>query len=101
MTARQESKLWRVALGMALVSLFMAFFVTYRQYSLVSCLAERDAAARIRTAAIAEATDAERIADLRLLRDGTPESRDASISARVNTDLVRAAHPAPDVQPCG
>jgi len=101
MTARQTSNLWSIALGMAVISLLMAMFVTYQQYDLVSCLADRDAEVRIRTSAIAAATDAERIADLRLLRDGTPEARQAAISARANTDRVRAAHPAPNVEPCG
>jgi hypothetical protein len=93
--------LWRVALGLAMLSLIMVFYIGYRQYDLVKCLAERDVQQNTRTAAISEATDAERVADLRLLRDGTPENRAASISARVGTDLVRAAHPAPDVRPCG
>lgn len=86
---------------MALVSLLVALYVSYRQYDLVNCLAERDAADRTRTSAIAAATDAERIADLRLLRDGTPEARAAAISARDNTDKVRAAHPAPNTERCG
>ena len=101
MTTRQTAKLWNVALIMAVVSLLVALFVTYRQYALVGCLAERDAEVRARTSAIATATDAERIADLRLLRDGTPAARATAIAARENTDKVRAAHPAPNVDPCG
>lgn len=101
MTARQTSNLWNIALVMAVISLLVAFFVAYRQYDLVNCLAERDAEVRIRTSAIANATDSERIADLALLRNSTPETRQAAIAARANTDLVRAAHPAPNVEPCG
>lgn len=93
--------LWRVALGLAVLSLVMVFYVGYRQYDLVNCLAERDGEVRLRTSAIAAATDAERIADLALLRDGTAEARQAAVSARENTDKVRAAYPAPDVKPCG
>lgn len=101
MTAQRISGLWRVALALAMLSLIMAMYVTYRQYDLTNCLAKRDAEARTRTSAIAVATDAERIADLHLLRVGTPEARAEAIAARGITDRVRAEHPAPDIEPCG
>lgn len=100
MTARQTSKLWNIALGMAVLSLLVAFYVAYRQYDLVNCLADRDAQVRTRTNAIAAATDAERIADLALLRDDNPDTRAAAIAARGATDKVRAQNPAPSVERC-
>jgi len=100
MTAKSTSGLWNIALVFAVASLLLSGFVTWKQYALVGCLAERDQQVRQRTSAIAAATDAERIADLALLRDGNPQTRAAAISARKNTDEVRAANPAPAVDRC-
>lgn len=91
-----------LALSLALVSLGVSLYVGYRYTGLVDCLSAQALANQQRTAAIAAATDAERDADLALLRGGlSPENlQREAISAREYTDKVRAAHPAPPVSPC-
>lgn len=89
-----------VVLSLAVVALLMSIYVGYRYVRLVDCLAARDAADQRRTAAVAAATDVERAADLALIRGGGQDARAAAIAARVHTDAVRAAHPAPPVHPC-
>lgn len=93
-----------VQIALAVTALVVSMYVGYRYVGLVDCLSHRDAADQTRTAAIAAATDAERAADLALLRGaGTPDAprlRDAATTAREHTDDVRRAHPAPRVEPC-
>jgi hypothetical protein len=89
---------------LAVAALAVSMYVGYRYVGLVDCLSERDAADQRRTAAIARATDAERAADLALLRGaGTSDVaalRVAATAARENTDAIRRAYPAPRVEPC-
>lgn len=94
-----------VGLALACVSLLVSIYVGYLRIELAGCLNDRDLADRTRTAAIADAHDVERSADLALLRSSADAGererlRAAAIAARIATDGVRAAHPAPDLQPC-
>lgn len=105
MSRQAVSRLWLiVALPLAVASLVMSGYISYRHSGLTTCLAELALTDQERTAAIAAATDAERRADLALLRGaGTAEVvnlRIAAIVAREHTDRVRAEHPAPPVKPC-
>lgn len=91
---------------LAVVALMVSMYVGWRYIGLVDCLSDRDLADQRRTAAIARATDAERRADLDLIRGGSlaPAERERlralAVAARENTDRVRAEHPAPVVQSC-
>lgn len=90
-----------LALSLALVSLLISIYVGWRYTGLVDCLSAQDLADQRRTSAIASATDAERAADLALLRNPEDERlRLADIAARENTDRVRSAYPAPAVESC-
>lgn len=91
-----------LALSLAIVSLIVSLYVGYRYTGLVDCLRDQTLSAQQRTSALAAATDAEREADLALLKGGLDliELQRASIAARQNTDKVRAAYPAPPVKPC-
>lgn len=95
-----------VAILLAVVSIVVSLYVGYRYVGLVDCLRATAAADQRRTAAIAEATDAERAADLTLLAGTVPggpngaELRRVDIAAREHTDRVRAANPAPPAVPC-
>lgn len=104
MSARVTFRLQLVAFALAVVSFGVSGYVGYRYVGLVDCLAGQALADQKRTAAIAEATDAERRADLDLLRGaGTPDVvqlRVAAIAAREHTDQVRAEHPPPAVKSC-
>lgn len=90
---------------LAVVSLALSLYVGYRYVELIDCLQSHAAADAVRTRAIAEATDLERMADRDLLegpdgpsakgRTGAQLRRDA-LDARAHTDRVRAANPAPD-----
>lgn len=90
---------------LAVVALCVSMYVGYRYVGLVDCLRERNADNQKRTAAIAAATDSERRADLALLRS-SPDARERerlralAVAAREHTDDVRAAHPAPETEPC-
>lgn len=98
MSGRATSRLWLVAFVLAVSSMVISGYVGYRYMGLVDCLRAASLADQRRTAAIAAATDRERAADLALLRgEGTKQ---AAADARSNTDIVRAAYPAPDVKPC-
>lgn len=90
-----------LALALAVISILVSVYVGFRYVGLVDCLKERDSESRERTAAIAQATDLERIADLKLLRAPSGEARQAAVTAREATDRVRSAYPAPDQHPCG
>lgn len=87
---------------LAAVCLITTSYLVYRYTSLTRCLSDRDTEDQRRTVAIAVATDAERRADLALIRGGPdPHAlRAAAIAAREHTDQVRADHPAPPVRPC-
>ncbi len=93
-----------IATALAVVSLVVSLYVGYRYVGLIDCLQSRDTADQTRTAAIAAATDAERIAQANLIATaGTPEAagaREAVLRAYAHTDKVRAANPAPKVVPC-
>lgn len=90
-----------LALSLALVSLGLSIFFGFKQNQLIDCLAAQDLADQRRTSAIASATDAERVADLENLLKATAETKQDLIAARRYSDRVRAANPAPDVEPCG
>lgn len=98
MSTRVTSRLWLVALFLAVTSMVVSGYVGYRYVGLVDCLRAASLADQRRTAAIADATDEERAADLALLRG--EGSRDAAARAREHTDEVRRAYPAPPVKPC-
>lgn len=100
MSTRATSRLWLIAVILAIAALSLSIYVNARYTGLIQCLAAADEADQRRTSAIAEATDMERIADLTLLRNRTDETRAAAIAARENTDRVRADHPAPAAAPC-
>lgn len=100
MTARATGRLWLVAVILAIAALTLSIYVNSRYTGLIECLRVSAEADQRRTSAIAAATDAERIADLTLLRDRTDEHRAAAIAARENTDRVRAENPAPATAPC-
>lgn len=92
-----------VAFGLAFVSIVLSLVVTGRQSSLTDCLRDRDLSDKQRTRAIAMATDAERVAQRRVVAAGP----DVIASARADwlraidhTDAVRRANPAPEVVPC-
>lgn len=91
-----------LALTLATVSLLVSLYVGYRYTGLVDCLSDQALTAQQRTSALAAATDAEREADLALLRGGLddPTLQQRAVTAREMTDRVRAAHPAPPVKPC-
>lgn len=95
-----------LSFALAVVALVVSMYVGYRYIGLVDCLSDRDLADQRRTSAIARATDAERRADLDLIRGGAlapPERerlRALAVSARENTDRVRAEYPAPAVESC-
>lgn len=87
----------------AVVSLVVSMYVGYRYVGLVDCLRDSSLADKQRTAAISAATDAERAADLALIEGSAADGRqlrENSVAARKNTDRVRAANPAPAVEPC-
>lgn len=95
-----------LATFLAVISLVVSLYVGYRYVALVDCLRAGAVADQRRTAAIADATDAERAADLALLAGPTPggpdgaELRRVDIAARQHTDAVRAANPPSVVVPC-
>lgn len=80
---------------LALVTLVLTLYLGFRYQRLVDCLRDNAAADARRTAALAVATDAERIADRQLLIGGADpiELRKASLEARRVTDEVRASNP--------
>lgn len=92
-----------LALSLAIVSLMISGYTGWRYLGLVDCLAEQALTGQQRTSALASATDAERAADMRLLQGGgdVENLRRDAIAARLYTDKVRAAHPAPPVKRCG
>ncbi len=102
MTARGVSRLWVGAYLLSALSLMLVTYLYYLRAEQGDCLAEQNLATQRRAAAIAAATDAERKADMMLLLGGpSSESlRAAAVKARVETDKVRAANPAPVFEPC-
>lgn len=84
----------------AAFTLALSLYGGYRYTQLTECLNKQDISDQRRTAAIAGATDAERAADLRLLKAPSDEARREALAAREYTDKIRAAHPAPAVEPC-
>lgn len=84
--------------------LLVSIAVGWRQNDLTNCLRDRDTADQSRTRAIAQATDAERVAQAELISSTTPQqasaARAAVLKAYAHTDRVRAANPAPAVVPC-
>lgn len=95
-----------IVMLLAVLSLALSLYVGYRYVHLINCLQDVATADAKRTAAIADATDAERAADLALLmgpQPGGPSAaalRAADVEARKHTDTVRAAYPAPPAVPC-
>lgn len=89
-----------IVTALAVLSLVLSLYVGYRYVGLINCLQARDTQDQQRTRAIAIATDAERVAQLRAVGDPTDGNREMWLSALRETDRVRAAHPAPDVVPC-
>lgn len=95
-----------VSLTLAVIALGLSVYVNVLRIELAECLADRDLADQKRTAAIAAATDDERLADLALLKGAhenefkRDELRKLTIKAREHTDRVRLANPAPKVRPC-
>lgn len=89
-----------IVTALAVLSLILSLYVGYRYVGLIDCLQTRDTQDQERTAAIARATDAERVAQLRAVGDPTAANREAWLVALRGTDKVRALHPAPDVVPC-
>ncbi len=100
MSTRAVSRMWVASALLAIASMVVSIYVGYRYVRLIDCLAARDEASAVRTAAIAEATDLERAADLALLRTPGPAARAFAVEAREATDRVRAANPAPREGAC-
>lgn len=91
---------------LAILALGLAVLVGYRQQVYITCVADQQRADQQRTAAIARATDVERIADRRLLDGPVTGGRSAdqlrqdSIAARSATDAIRAENPPPPPGTC-
>jgi hypothetical protein len=85
---------------LAACCLLVSVLVGWRQNALTNCLRDRDTADQARTRAIAQATDAERVAERTLIMDRTEAARQAVLRAYAHTDEVRQANPAPAVVPC-
>lgn len=91
---------------LAILGLLLAIYVGYRQQVYINCVADQQRADQQRTAAIARATDDERIADRRLLSGPVPggpsaeQLKQGSIAARATTDAVRAENPPPPPGAC-
>ena len=83
----------------ALVALLVSGYLFFRLNELVTCIAAQQRADAVRTAVIADATDAERRADAALVAGPQPggpsgrELRRLDVEARQRTDAIRAAHP--------
>lgn len=95
------SGMHRVNAFLAIAALLLSLYVGYRYVALIDCLATQGAAGAKRTQAVAAATDAERIAELRLLQNPTAETRAATVTAYEVTAKIRAANPAPPAVSCG
>ncbi len=102
MTARGVSRLWVGAYALSAIALVMVTYLYWLRAEQGDCLAAQNLATQRRAAAIAAATDAERKADMVLLLGGPGDEqlRAAAVKARVETDKVRAANPAPVFEPC-
>jgi hypothetical protein len=101
MSSRTISRLWLTNAVLAIAALLTSIYVGYRYVDLIGCLAEQGAASARRTASVAAATDAERVAELRMLQNPSAETRAATITAYEVTAKIRAANPAPSAQSCG
>jgi hypothetical protein len=84
----------------ALATLLLAVVLGVRQQFYISCVGDRQQADAERTAAISEATEAERAADRELLADPNADRRARALAARQHTDRVRAEYPAPAPRRC-
>lgn len=89
---------------LAIVAIISAILLGVRQQEYISCVANQQQADSVRTAAIAKATDVERIAQRKLIA-ATPSSnhealRQAVLRAYDQTDAARAANPAPPPATC-
>lgn len=91
----------------AIVALLISVVLLARLQGYIDCVAESQRRDAQRTAAIAAATDAERVADSALIEGPLPGGPDAqqlranSYAARQVTDRVRAQNPPPSqINPC-
>lgn len=88
----------------AIIALVAAVLLGVRQQIYISCVGEQGRAAAVRTAAIAAATDRERVAQRLLIQNVDPnnarELRAAVLDAYDATDRVRADNPPPPAGGC-
>lgn len=85
---------------LAVLSILLSLYVGYRYVGLIDCLNDRDLADQRRTSAVANVTDAERVAQRTAIATTDEAARLAWLAAIDETDRVRAAYPAPSVVPC-
>jgi hypothetical protein len=90
--------------ALSIVALIGAILLGVRQQHYISCVADQQRIAAVRTLAIAKATDAERAAQRRLLVEinasNGPELRAEVLAAYDETDRVRAANRPPAAKRC-
>lgn len=93
-----------VTTALAIVAILGAILLGIRQQQYISCVADQQRMAAVRTTAIAKATDAERAAQRRLLveinKTNGPELRAAVLAAYDETDRIRAANLPPAAHRC-
>jgi hypothetical protein len=86
---------------LAVVALVAAILVGVRQQVYISCVADQQRAAAVRTAVLAVATDRERALERQLYGDPDNVSlRRSLLDATAATDRVRAGNPPPPVVSC-
>jgi hypothetical protein len=88
----------------SIIAILAAVVLGVRQQLYISCVGEQGRAAAVRTAAIAAATDRERVAQRLLIQNADPTDaaalRAAVLDAYDVTDRVRAENPPPPPGGC-